>query len=402
MHVFGPFLPDVPQAPMAVAVSGGADSLALAWLLRRWRQNVVAFVVDHGLRAEAATEAANVHRQLMAMGLEVHVLRLAPFQPGRMQERARSERFSALEAACVQRGCIDLLVAHHLHDQDETVWMRRTRAGALPSNDKDYAYVDGLRGIRAQHMRRFVRVLRPLLGVEPERLRATLRSAELPWVEDPSNQNRRFERVRWRQDLTDVMRHEARAEQKEAQRQSEACADEVAACLAQHVRWHAAGWCHFHVQDVTSASLRTRVMADLLRMVSGRVYRPARDAVERLLEQGVGSLNGVITKPAGRFGAGLILFREERDVQGAVPAYEGVCWDHRWLLPRIYSSDEGAPLEVGALGDQAAAYDARQLGLPLGALRTAPGLFSEGRLLRVPRFCGGDWDVIWASGTPIT
>lgn len=398
MSALGPFLPDVPDAPMGVAVSGGADSMALAWLLSRWRRHVVAFVVDHGLRAESADEAALVVNRLGEMRIEAHVLRLAPFPAGRMQERARVARFAALEAACAARGCIDLLLGHHQHDQDETVWMRRERLSA------DVASV-GLRGIAPEALRGRVRVLRPLLSIAPERLRATLRAAALPWVEDPSNQNRRFERVRWRQDLTEGMRAEARSQQKMAHNESRAYGEHVAACIARCVVWHPAGWCHVMLDSVQDVGVQQAVLAELMRMIAGRAYRPAREAVERLLLRQEGTLGGVVLRPAGRFGDGCIMFREERAVEAGVPAVAGVKWDGRWIIPDVSCSAHGGEaleLRIGKLGDHAASWDARRLGIPAAALRVLPGLYRGEHLLRVPCCCGGDLALIWSAGGPIT
>ncbi|WP_245642191.1 tRNA lysidine(34) synthetase TilS [Neokomagataea thailandica] len=399
MEALGPFLPDVPEAPMAVAVSGGADSMALAWLMRRWRRHVVAFVVDHGLRVEAAAEAALTEERLGKMGIEAQVLRLAPFPSGRVQERARAARFAALEAACVERGCVDVVLGHHQHDQDETIWMRRERVGAAPVSV-------GLRGMAAEVLRGRVRVLRPLLSFPPERMRATLRAESLPWVEDPSNQNRRFERVRWRQDLTGGMREEARMLQRESQSVNVAYAQSLAVCMARSVVWHPAGWCHVLLDSIGSRELMAQLLAELIRMVAGGAYRPARDAVERLVTRGEGTLGGVVLRRAGRFGDGIIMFREERAVAGAVPAVSGVLWDGRWIVPESSAPEEAdgavAGLYIAKLGDHAARFDARHLGMPSAALRVLPGLYRGDCLLRVPVWCGGDLALIWSSGGPIT
>ncbi len=408
MEALGPFLPDVPEAPMAVAVSGGADSMALAWLMRRWRRHVVAFVVDHGLRVESAAEAALTVERLGKMGIEARVLQLAPFPSGRVQERARAARFAALEAACVERGCVDVVLGHHQHDQDETVWMRRERLGAAPALDGTAAPGMGLRGMAVDVLRGRVRVLRPLLSFPPERMRATLQAESLPWVEDPSNQNRRFERVRWRQDLTDGMREEARMLQREAQGMNAVYAQNLAACMAHSVVWHPAGWCHVLLDSIGSRELMVQLLAELIRMLAGGAYRPARDAVERLVSHGEGTLGGVVLRRAGRFGDGIIMFREERAVAGAVPAVSGVLWDGRWIVPESSAPGEGdgagavAGLYIAKLGDHAARFDARRLGVPSAVLRVLPGVYRGDCLLRVPVWCGGDLALIWSSGGPIT
>jgi tRNA(Ile)-lysidine synthase len=104
---------------------------------------------------------------------------------------ARAARYAALVEAMGRRGLSDLLLGHHANDQAETVLMRRRAAsGAV-----------GLAGIAAIVHGRQVRMVRPFLGVDPGRLRATLRAAGLAWVEDPSNRNPAYLRSRLRQEL---------------------------------------------------------------------------------------------------------------------------------------------------------------------------------------------------------
>ncbi|KXU99780.1 tRNA(Ile)-lysidine synthase [Gluconobacter potus] len=391
MAGFGPWPPDIDDAPVGLAVSGGADSMALAFLARRWRRNVVAFVVDHALRPESAAEAQLTVRRLTGMNVKARLLTLAPFPKGRMQERARDARFEALEAACVSEGCLDLLVAHHAGDQDETVWMRHLRAsGPL-----------GLSGIQPVSVRGRIRLVRPLLSFSTARLRLTLKAENLPWIEDPSNANRRFERVRLRQDLTAEQRLEARALQKAALQERQRLETQLAGQLGRHAVWHEQGWVF-----LGQAGLDAETLAVLIRLVSGRAYRPAREAVQTLMQQGSVTLSGVQIRPAGRFGDGIILVREERALGPAVPAKAAVLWDGRW---RLLTADLPQGSLIGPLGDAVHALDLRRLGMPYAAARCLPGVWHEGRLVLGPRLgemawgeFAGEADFVWSSGVPAT
>lgn len=386
MDPVGPWLPDMAEAPVGLAVSGGGDSLALAWLAKRWRKHVLAFVVDHALRSESAAEAQLTAKRLHSMGIEARVLTLAPFPAGRLQERAREARFTALEAACAEAGCLELLVAHHLHDQDETIWMRH-HAGSGSR---------GLAGMSATMIRGRIRVVRPCLSLHPERLRATLRAAGLSWIEDPSNQNRRFERVRWRQDLTSAQRLQARTWRHEAQKIRQEEDERLAATLAETGIWHPAGWVF-----LDHSGIRNDVLSVLIRLISGRRYRPSREAVEALVLRQEGTLGGVIMKAAGRFGNGVILMREERAVGMSVAAHSGAVWDGRWRY-------EGANLPddcfIAALADGAAGLNAKLLGLPLAALRTLPAIWRKGEVIGLPDVLEGvgTFSFHWAGGAPVT
>ena len=176
---------------VAVAVSGGADSLALALLAQDWG-DPVALVVDHKLRPAAAAEAEWTRATLLARGIPATILRLDGLTPGPgVAARARRARYAALSAACRAAGLVDLLLGHHAGDQAETVLMRR-RGQSGP---------DGLAGMAACVVTEDVRLLRPLLAFDPARLRAMAAAAGLTPVEDPTNTDLRTTRARLRREI---------------------------------------------------------------------------------------------------------------------------------------------------------------------------------------------------------
>jgi tRNA(Ile)-lysidine synthase len=190
MAAFAPF---EAEPVVAVAVSGGRDSLALAVLAHDWAAarggRVVALIVDHGLRAGSDREAASTCDLLGRLGIEAVVLRWVGEKPkSGLQAAARTERYRLLQGECRRRGILHLLLAHHVDDQVETVTMRAAR-GSGP---------DGLAGMAAVVERRDVRLLRPLLAVPRSRLTATLVTRGIDWIDDPSNADLRFERARLR------------------------------------------------------------------------------------------------------------------------------------------------------------------------------------------------------------
>jgi tRNA(Ile)-lysidine synthase len=191
--LMAPFEPFEREPILAVAVSGGRDSVALALLAHDWARardgRVVALIVDHGLRPEAAEEAARTLALIDAQGGEGIVLRWTGTKPtAGLQEAARAARYRLLGEECRRRGILHLLVAHHADDQAETVAMRAARDSGP----------DGLAGMAAQLEQEDLRLLRPLLGIGRSRLTATLRARDVRWVDDPSNADPRFERARLR------------------------------------------------------------------------------------------------------------------------------------------------------------------------------------------------------------
>ena len=190
MVPFGPF---EANPVMAVGVSGGRDSLSLALLSHEWARprggRVLALIVDHGLRPEAAAEAETTSALLAEHGIASEILRWQGKKPVvGLQEAARSARYKLLFEACRRRGILHLLVAHHADDQAETIDMRAARASGP----------DGLAGMAALVEHCDGRLLRPLLAVPRCRLTATLMERGIRWIEDPSNADPRFERSRLR------------------------------------------------------------------------------------------------------------------------------------------------------------------------------------------------------------
>ncbi len=181
---------------IAVAVSGGADSLALTFLLKKRVQEqggeLVALTVDHGLRPQSAQEAKSVQQLLQNKGIEHHILTWQGNKPlTALQEKAREKRYDLLKTWCLEEGYEFLFLGHHQGDQSETYCMRlRQNSGLL-----------GLACMRPLSKHRTLTLVRPFLGVSKERLKKTLKQLQIEWVEDPGNQNRAFERVFWRQVL---------------------------------------------------------------------------------------------------------------------------------------------------------------------------------------------------------
>jgi tRNA(Ile)-lysidine synthase len=192
MAPFGPF---EAEPVLAVAVSGGRDSLALTLLAHDWaaaqQGRVLALTVDHGLRPESGGEARATLERLGGLGIAGEILTWDGTKPASgLQQAARDARYRLLLGACRRHGILHLLVAHHAGDQAETIAMRASRRSGP----------DGLAGMAAVVEHREARVLRPLLGVPRDRLTATLAARGVGWIDDPSNEDRRFERVRVRQD----------------------------------------------------------------------------------------------------------------------------------------------------------------------------------------------------------
>jgi tRNA(Ile)-lysidine synthase len=179
---------------IVAAVSGGPDSIALMHLLVRWgapgsRPPVLVATVDHGLRPEAAEEAAFVAREAAALGLPHRILAWTGEKPKTgIQEAAREARYRLLVDYAREAGASHLLTAHTLDDQAETVMMRLARGSGL----------SGLAGMRRETGRDGIVHARPLLDRPKSILLDLCREQGWRFVSDPSNANELYARVRWR------------------------------------------------------------------------------------------------------------------------------------------------------------------------------------------------------------
>lgn len=180
-----------PDGPLAVAVSGGPDSLALLLLAHRARPGrVMAATIDHGLRAEARDEAAMVARVCADLGVAHRTLTVTVADdPAGLQAAARAARYAALAGWAGAAGAGAIATAHHRGDQAETVLMRLARG----------AGVAGLSGIRpTRALAGGVTLIRPLIDWDKAELIAIVAAAGLVAADDPSNRDPRFDRTRAR------------------------------------------------------------------------------------------------------------------------------------------------------------------------------------------------------------
>lgn len=271
-RLMAPFEPFETSPLLAVAVSGGRDSLALALLSHDWAAErggrVVGLVVDHGLRAESAGEAAAALDVLTRHGIEGAILAWSGAKPRTgLQAAARAARYRLLRDECRRRGIMHLLLAHHADDQAETVTMRaRRRSGP-----------DGLAGMAALIEQPEVRLLRPLLTVPRARLTDTLLARGVQWLDDPSNLDPRFERARLRAGLAPGSRPGGEGDERSA-RERDLAGIAVATLEFDQDGMAAIDCAAFaRLEPERQAGLLSRVIQAL----GGRDHPPRRDRLQR-------------------------------------------------------------------------------------------------------------------------
>ncbi|MBI2256973.1 MAG: tRNA lysidine(34) synthetase TilS [Proteobacteria bacterium] len=325
MAACGPF---ESKPHIAVAVSGGADSLALMLLLARWARaqggRVSALTVDHGLRAESAAEAGQVAAWAAAAEINHQILAWQGAKPSAgLQAAARKARYELMAAWCREVGVLHLATAHQEDDQRETVAMRQARNGRSQA---------GLAGMSLISTRHGIRLLRPLLPVSGALLRQFLTAKGQPWIEDPSNQLTRFERIRWRQGALGALPDPADIQRWGEQR----VADEeaIAELFVRSVEIHEAGHISADLALWRGAPERIAVPAlgQLIRLVAGGDYLPAQTAIARVVaawlhEPRVMSLGGALI---GHWRGRGVICREAAGVASKITG-AGV-WDGRFSV----------------------------------------------------------------------
>ncbi len=332
MAAFGPF----EAAPhLAIAVSGGSDSMALAALAAHWVDAnggwITALTVDHGLRPDSKAEAQCVGDWMRARGIAHDVLEWTGEKPtSDIQGAAREARYRLLDDWCRDRGVLHLLIGHTRDDQAETLLMRLQR-GSGP---------DGLAGMSSRRELRHCRLLRPLLGVSRASLRDVLLDVGQPWLDDPSNRNLRFDRVRVREEMRRDWDAEALAESARRYGLARVVLERnTDRFLAESSRFHASGFCRIDRQCFADApeDLALRALARVLAAVGGLAHRPPRVGVERLrsqILQGDGRSRTLGNCLVEARSSDVRLFRERRNLPASVPFRPGhaLHWDRRFMI----------------------------------------------------------------------
>lgn len=369
-----------------VAVSGGGDSTALLHLAARWAGLhgfvVHAVTVDHGLRPASATEAAAVARGCAALGISHDVRRWQGWAgQGNLQDAARQARRGLIADWADERTLDLVMLGHTADDQAETVLMRMARGSG----------VDGLAGMRDYRLDR-IGWYRPLLALRRDALREWLTGEGIGWIEDPSNDDLRFDRIKARkmlghlaelgltvERLTDLAGH--------MRGESEIVRGVVQEFAARVVR-EDRGDLLIDREQFRAAlpHLRTRLLARALQWVASAPYPPRYAALSHMATQmfyaAAGTLHGCLVTEQ-RTGAEQIyrIAREHAAVRSVI-CRPGEVWDGRWAIVGPQQPD----LEVRALGDAGLRVcpDWRACGFPAASLAASPAVWQGETLIAAP------------------
>ncbi len=359
---------------LLVAVSGGGDSIGMLTALDEMRPasgrddvRLSAATVDHGLRAAAAEEAAWVATFCAPRGISHRTLLWEGEKPASgLMAAARNARYRLLCGEAARIGADAIVLAHTMEDQAETLAMRRARKGT--------ALASGMAGRTLIAATTWV--VRPLLHVRREDIRAFLNARGLAWIEDPSNDDARFERVRMRRMVGN--RVEALAgEAENAARAREALSQQAAKLFSSAAMLHHGVLAEFDAGRLAAAPVPARYLLNvLIAALGGLAYGPGGAALDRAMT--------LCSAPHGaRMTAGRCLFekhrhslfilREERELAEAeIAPGEAAVWDGRFRV----ENRSREPLRIQPVGSLSADPDdfaglPRRLARLAGAVRPA-------------------------------
>lgn len=368
---------------MGIAVSGGSDSLCLLYLAADWARDagveICAATVDHGLRPEAADEARMVSQACAGLGVSHTTLTWKHGEiGGNLQDQARRARYGLISAWAEGNNIKTVLLGHTRDDQAETFLLRLARGSG----------VDGLSGMPAQRTQGGVTWLRPILDCRRADLREVLSQRGVRWIEDPSNDDERYDRVRARKMLEvlaplglNVERLAETAERMSTAREA----------LEVETRRQAAKIAQVDSGDVTLSvpgllevpdEIRHRLLAHSFRWVAAADYGPRskvlRDLWQDIRNGGISTLHGCIAEVRNE---ALLITREWKSVAGHV-VLPGELWDNRWRL----TGPEMPGATVRALGEDGLKLcnKWRETGRARRSLLASPSVWLEELLVSAP------------------
>ncbi len=371
----------IPQERFAIAFSGGGDSTALVHRLRD--RHPLILIVDHGLRHGSDKDALATYDFATGLGLTADILTWSPppMTTG-LQAKARKARYGLLGEACRRHGVTYLLTGHTQDDQAETTLMR-VQSG---QGWRGAAGMQALTPAPIWPELAGLTLCRPMLGISREAIRDYLTAHKLPYVDDPSNKNVDFERVRARQTLLQNPTHREDMLQLSSELQigREMERARLAGILKTQIRGDEFGNLFF------LSCPPTALLGPLIRAVSGSNDSPRRDALLRLKRASQtkdfngASLGGALLSP---YKGGFMLARDpviatgRGDVTALAPyAFDGTTlWDGRFWI-----SGEGALSPTGEQWiDAPQALRKRIKTCPLKSRATLPLWTRDGKVIAI-------------------
>lgn len=398
MQAMSPF-EDKPT--IAIAVSGGADSVALCLLAHEWAESndakIIAITVDHHLRPSSTHEAKTIHKWLKEKNIEHHILDWkTPVSQG-LEAAARSARYALLNEFCEQKGILHLMIAHHINDQAETFLMRLERGSG----------VYGLSAMSPISYKEHIRYLRPFLSIPRTKLQSTCKHFNQEWFEDESNADDKYKRVKFRKLLpalanTGLNSKTIAATASRMANAREFLEESIASLMAETVVIHPAGFALLNAEKLALAhkEIGQRALSNIITCIGGEQYPPRFEKLERLFlalsakDFKGATLSGCSIKPlpknayncvkniANPNDFNIMICRELAAIPRKQQLQNNMLWDNRFY---IETTLEESDIYIGAIGQTGwnkikQNYD--EIPLPKDVIYSLPAIYVNENIVR--------------------
>ena len=389
------------DSKIAIAVSGGVDSMVLMNLAKESDflndKNVFILVVDHDLRAESKQEAKFVKNEAKKLGFPTRILKWKGSKPNkRIQEEARNKRYSLLINFCRENNINNLYLAHHLDDQIETFLFRMFRGSGL----------QGLTSFSRSYERNGLTLIRPLIDTPKSELISYAGRKKINWVEDPSNENQKYDRVKLRKVLPLIYKEgfdkKVFLKSIKKLRLANQALDQITKEFVLRyvaINKNISVFINQELFLTAPEDVQLRVLQNTIRIFSGeRYYSPDYLKILNLMNWARND-NDISAKTLGgtifrKRKGGLILYKEVKKLNDIKPIKlsksKYKAWDNRFLI-KINKSVKG---EISYLGNEGVKIlKSKKIlgkkgfnGIPLTALYSIPAMWDGKRLISAPFF----------------
>ncbi len=325
-------------APLLIAVSGGSDSTGLLLAFHDAAiangRRLLAATVDHRLRQGSAQEAVRVGALCARLGIEHFTLDWSGDKPATgLQAAARLARYRLLADLAARTGSAAIVTGHTADDQAETIAMRSTRsqAGAVGLSGMASAVLVDSRAW----------VVRPFLGIRRDEIRAFLNARSVGWIDDPSNDNAAFERVKVRAGLAGS---QAVVQSMEKSANRQALADAAAEFLLQALDFPDGHVARIDLSAGNSSDPAHRIALEtVIAIAGGQKHRPGRRTAKRVHDFVAAGQPGRLTAARAVVDLrreGLYIYRENRGLESIrLAAGETAIWDGRFEISNAGASE---------------------------------------------------------------
>lgn len=320
---------------LAIAVSGGSDSIALLHLTSAWVKQsdieIIVFSVNHNLRTESSEEISYVKNITQKLGHKFYELswNCGENKAG-LQERARQGRYDLMSEKCLELSIDTLLTAHHMDDMLETYLMRKAKkSGIFGLSSSNCTFYNN------------IRILRPLFNYSKLELIEYLQANDIMWHEDHTNQSDLYERNRIRKEIASLSKNrkiEIKNELSSINKRAAILNEDLIIEMAESLQINDCGFASIDLQRLTNScpDIQIQILNYILTIISGKSSLPRFRSMEKLLHKlsapinfAPVSLHGCILKLQNNK---LWIFREKSAINSALTKFSDLScsWDNRF------------------------------------------------------------------------